>query len=153
VTDAVPIVSSDAVPAPLLGELQAIADEVESCLPEEVHLPAIVVRMDCSFASSGRNFAGVIADDVTIMYLCPDLADQPLSRIRGIFYHEMGHLLQWLEKQLTGRVEQHGRDYEQDCDHKLEALCGVTIYYDGDLVQRVGTPSPSWTRKRPKGLE
>jgi hypothetical protein len=151
--ESVAIVSQDDVPEPLLPELQAIADDVEACLPEGVHLPPLVVRMDCSFATSGRNFAGVVADDVTLMYLCPDLAEQPLSRIRGIFWHEMGHLLQWLEQQLHGHVEQRDRDYEQDCDHKIEALCGVTIYYDRDLVQRVGTPQRSWRRKRPKGLE
>lgn len=149
----VAIISSTDVPTPLLPELQAIADHVADCLPDGVHLPPIIVRMDCSFATSDRNFAGVIADDVTLMYLCPDLAEQPLSRIRGIFYHELGHLLQWLEKTLNGRVEQRDRDYEQDCDHKLETLCGVRIYYDEDMVQRVGKVRPGWSRKRPKGLK
>lgn len=148
----VTIVSEHNVPPLLLDELQAIANDVEDCLGV-VRMPPIVVRMDCSFATSGRNFAGVITDDIVIMYLCPDFADQPISRIRGVLYHEMGHILQWLEKKMTGRVDQGGRDYEQDCDYKIESTCGVKIYYDEDRVQRVGRRKPHWLKKRPRGLE
>jgi len=152
VTAPVTIVSGTQVPPLLLDELQAIANDVEDCLGV-IRMPPIVIRMSCSFAKSPRNFAGVITGRVTIMYLCPDLADQPLSRIRGILYHEMGHILQWIEEQQTGRVDQGDRDFEQDCDHKIEMTCGVKIYYDQDMVQRVGKKKSDWLIKRPKGLE
>lgn len=148
----VTIVSENEVPPVLMRELQAIANDVEDCLGV-VRMPPIVVRMDCSFALSDRNFAGVITDDIVVMYLCPDLADQPLSRIRGIFYHEMGHILQFLEKKMTGNVNQDGRDYEQDCDHKVEMTCGIRIYYDEDRIQRVGKKEKHWLSRRPKGLK
>lgn len=148
----VTIVFDPSTPSILRSELQSIADEVQDCI-EVVKIPPIVVRMSCEFASSKRNFAGVIADNVVIMHLCPDLADQPISRIRGIFYHEMGHVLQFIEKQLKGKNELGDRDYEQDCDYKVEMTCGIKIYYDTDMVQRVGAKQKSWLTKRPKGLE
>jgi len=152
VTGPVTIVSEDNIPPLLLDELQRVADDVEDCLGV-TELPPIVVRMDCSFATSGRNFAGVITDGVVVMYLCPDFAVQPISLIRGVLYHEMGHILQWIEKQQTGSVDQGDRDYEQDCDYKIEMTCGVHIYYDEDMVQRVGKKERHWRSKRPKGLE
>lgn len=148
----VTIVFDDATPPILRHELQTIADDVEDCL-EVVKLPPMVVRMDCSFATSKRNFAGVIADDVVIMHLCPHLAKQPISRIRGILYHEMGHILQFIEKQLKGRNDLGDRDYEQDCDYKVEMTCGIKIYYDTDMVQRLGAKQSEWLTKRPKGLK
>lgn len=148
----VTIVFDEATPQNLRHELQAIADEVETCL-EVVKIPPIVVRMDCGFATSKRHFAGVITGDIIVMHLCPDLAEQPVTRIRGILYHEMGHILQFIEKQLRGRNEQGDRDYEQDCDYKVEMVCGIKIYYDQDKVQRVGKKESSWLAKRPKGLE
>lgn len=148
----VTIVSAQSVPTLLLDELQRIADDVEDCLGV-VQLPPIVVRMDCSFASSERNFAGVITDEVVIMYLCPDFANQPISRIRGVLYHEIGHILQWMEKRQNGVLDQGGLDFEQDCDFKVETTCGVHIYYDEDMVQRVGKKKRHWLTRRPKGVE
>lgn len=148
----VTIVFDPSTPSILRSELQSIADEVQDCI-EVVKLPPIVVRMNCEFSRSKRNFAGVIADNVVIMHLCPDLVAQPVSRIRGIFYHEMGHVLQFIEKQLKGKNEMRDRDYEQDCDYKVEMTCGIKIYYDTDMIQRVGTKQESWLTKRPRGLE
>jgi hypothetical protein len=148
----VTIVFDEDTPPLLRHELQSIANEVEDCL-EVIKLPPIVVRMDCSFATSKRNFAGVITDNVVVMHLCPDLASQPISRIRGIFYHEMGHVLQFIEKQLRGTNLQDGRDYEQDCDYKVEIVCGIKIFYDSKMIQRVGKKQKGWIEKRPRGLK
>ena len=148
----VTIVFDETTPPILRNELQTIADDVEDCL-EVVKIPPIVVRMDCDFATSERHFAGVITDNVVIMYLCPDLATQPISRIRGILYHEMGHILQFIESQLKGKVEQEDRDYEQDCDYKVCITCGINIYYDQDMIQRVGEWDKQWLLSRPKGLK
>lgn len=148
----VTIVFDETTPSFLRHELQAIADEVEDCL-EVIKIPPIVVRMDCDFATSKRHFAGVITGNVVVMYICPDLVEQPISRIRGILYHEMGHILQFIEKQLKGKNEQGPRDYEQDCDYKVEMTCGIKLYYDGDMIQRFGKKQDSWIPKRPKGLE
>lgn len=148
----VTVVFDEKTPPLLRRELQTIANEVEYCLGV-VKIPPIVVRMDCDFATSKRHFAGVITDNVVVMHLCPDLADQPISRIRGIIYHEMGHILQFIESQLKGKVEQGNRDYEQDCDYKVEMVCGIKLYYDRDMVQRFGKKQDDWKSKRPKGLE
>jgi len=152
VSEPVTIVSAYSIPQLLLDELQHIANDVENCLDDD-QIPPIVVRMDCSFALSNRNFAGVITDNIVVMYLCSDLAEQPLSRIRGIFYHEMGHVLQFLEERQNGHVDQGDRDYEQDCDYKIESACGVKIYYDEDRIQRVGKKKQNWHSKRPLGLK
>ena len=134
------------IPANLRKELQQIANKVEDGLG--FPLPPIVVRMDCSFAIKPRHFAA--QEGVSTIYLCPDLADQPITRIRGILYHELGHIIQKLEKLINGRTELDNRDYEQDCDYKIEAITGVKIYYDDDLLQRAGPGARG--KKRPKGL-
>ena len=148
----VTIVFDEAAPRLLREELQSIADHVEDSL-EVIKLPPIVVRTDCSFATSKRHFAGVITGNVVVMYVCPDLANQPISLIRGVLYHEMGHVLQFIEKQLKGKNEMGDRDYEQDCDYKVEMTCGIKIYYDKSMVQRVGKKKKTWLMKRPRGLE
>lgn len=136
------------VPLNLLKELQQIAKKVEAGL--DFPLPPIVIRMDCSFAEKPRHFAAQEGIAPPTIYLCPDLADQPITRIRGILYHEFGHIIQGLEKMFKGRVDTENRDYEQDCDWKIEEVTGVKIYYDDDLLQRAGPGARG--KKRPKGL-
>ena len=136
------------VPKNLLNELQQIGRRVEAGL--DFPLPPIIIRMDCSFANKPRHFAAHEGAAASTIYLCPDLADQPISRIRGILYHEFGHIIQALEKLFTGRVELDDRDYEQDCDHKIEEVAGVRIYYDDELLQRAGPGARG--KPRPKGL-
>ena len=136
----------DLIPRNLFHEMSRIANEVEAGL--EFPLPPIVVRMDCSFAEKPRHFAA--QEGNSTIYLCPDLADQPITRIRGILYHEFGHVIQRMEKLFNGHVELGDRDYEQDCDWKLEQVTGVRIYYDDDLLQRAGPGARG--KKRPRGL-
>jgi len=133
------------VPKNLLNELDEIGRKVEASL--DFLLPPIIIRMDCSFARKPRHFA---AQERTTIYLCPDLADQPITRIRGILYHEFGHILQRIEKAITGTVELGDRDYEQDCDYKIEEATGVRIYYDDELLQRAGPGARG--KPRPRGL-
>jgi hypothetical protein len=111
-------------------------------------LPEIIVKIDCSHALSPRNFAAIQAGDPTIIYLCEDLADQPTHRIKGILWHEMGHILQWLKK--TKPPE--NLDYEQQADFLVESVCGVKIYYDEDLIQTVD-PRIGVIKERPRGLK
>jgi|GEM_PF-3288029 hypothetical protein len=139
------------LPSKIAREIRAVAEDTQAHL-EELRLPPIEVIADCSFRLSPRNFAGVIVGYPTELYICPDLAEQPLARIRGILYHEMGHILQWMEKFLTGRNELNGRDFEQDCDHKVESICGVKILYDAKLIQQSG-PGAFGFRPRPKNLK
>jgi hypothetical protein len=139
----------DKVP-PILGrELRVISEEVQEGLG--LPLPPISIRMTCFFATKPRHFAAQEGFRPAIIYLCPDLADEPITRIRGILYHEFGHLLQNYEKAITGVVDQGGRDYEQDCDHKVEAVTGIRIYYDSERLQRAG-PGARGRRPRPRGL-
>jgi len=139
------------IPEKLYQELRAVVDDAQACLGTP-DMPTIILTLDCSFRKSPRNFAAVRAGDPTEFYICPDLAEQPVTRIRGIFYHEMGHIFQQIEHSITGRNELHGRDYEQDADHKAEGICGVKILYDGDLVQRAGRGAFGF-RPRPRGLK
>lgn len=136
------------VPINLIQELEKIAQRVEKGL--DFPLPPIVLSMDCSFAEKPRHFAAQEGISPPTIYLCPDLADQPITRIRGILYHEFGHIIQKLEKLFNGKVELDDRDYEQDCDYKIEAVTGIRIYYDDDLLQRAGQGAHG--KKRPKGL-
>ena len=134
------------IPKNIRKELFRIAKEVEAGL--DFPLPPIIIRMDCSFAIKSRHFAA--QEGTSTIYLCPDLADQPITRIRGILYHEFGHIIQKLEKLLSGCTELDDRDYEQDCDYKIEMATGVRIYYDDELLQRAGPGARG--KKRPKGL-
>lgn len=134
------------IPINLLQEIQKIARRVETGL--DFPLPPIIIRMDCSFAEKPRHFAA--HEGVSTIYLCPDLADQPITRIRGILYHEFGHIIQGLERLVNGRVELDDRDYEQDCDWKIEQATGIKIYYDNNLLQRAGPGARG--KKRPRGL-
>jgi hypothetical protein len=145
------------VPSVLREELRKIASRVRLKLYDlEERLPRIDVMSDCSHARSGRNFAAVDLHSrpgLATMYLCDDLAKQPITRIRGILWHEMGHIVckvlgpptEW--EQPGG----FGADEEQLTDLAVEGLCGVTIYYDDDLVQRAG-PGARGDFPRPRGL-
>lgn len=135
----------------VLKEIKTIAEDVQGCL-ERLRLPPIVVRTGCFFRTSPRNYAAVEVGYPTDLYVCEDIDEQPMVRIRGILYHEMGHILQWMEKFLTGKNEFSGRDYEQDCDHKIESICGIKIFYDADLIQQAG-PGAFGFRPRPRGLK
>jgi hypothetical protein len=144
------------VPAVLQTELEKIAERVRLQLCDiEARLPHIVVMSDCSHARTRRNFAAVDLGrpgGVT-MYLCDDLAQQPITRIRGILWHEMGHIICKVVGPPTDWEQPagFGADEEQLADLAVEGLCGVTIYYDDDLVQRAG-PGARGDFPRPKGL-
>jgi hypothetical protein len=119
--------------------------------------PEIVVYMDCRFAESPRNYAGVIVGvPVTKMVICEALAEQPIQRVRGILYHEMGHILKDAchvlpSTLLRARADGRELDGEQQTDAVAEEVLGVDIYYDDDLVQQAG-PGARGTRPRPFGL-
>jgi len=139
------------IPRTISRELRAIVEHAQNSFPE-YPLPTIVVRVGCFFRTSPRNFAAVAAGDPSELHICEDLEEQPLARIRGILYHEMGHIFQWIERDLTGHNRLRGRDYEQDCDHKIEKLCGIKILYDAELIQQTG-PGAFGFRPRPRGLK
>ena len=145
-------VHPELIPTRLAREIRAAVDDVRTNLQAQRDLfPRIIVQIYCDYREQPRHFAAVVVGEPTILFLCPDLNDEPLPRIRGILYHEMGHVLQWLERKVTGRNERHGRDSEQDADHKVEGICGVRIVYDNDLVQCAG-PGAEGYWPRPRGL-
>lgn len=117
-----------------------------------IDLPEVHVFSGCWHAKSSRNFAGISVGEPTKLYLCDDLADQPSSRIRGILWHEVGHVLCYVHGSPTHK-KGLGLDEEQLADLATELLCGVVIYYDDEMVQRAGPGrSKNWIRPRPKGL-
>jgi hypothetical protein len=154
------IVVDDAVPKTLLPYLFETFGQAEKRLKARLRgeydpLPPVLVFSGCWHAKSARNFAAVSVGNPCELFLCNDLAEQPATRIRGILWHELGHVLihtygpptDW---EVPGGF---GMDSEQLTDYAVELLCGVTIYYDEDLVQRAGPGySSSWTRPRPRGL-
>lgn len=155
------IVVDDAVPKALLPHLFATFGQADRRLKrtlrdEYTPLPTVLVFSGCWHAKSPRNFAAISVGNPCELHLCDDLADQPVTRIRGILWHELGHTLvhaygpptDW---EVPGGF---GMDSEQLTDYAVELLCGVTIYYDDELVQRAGPGyiSKHWTRPRPKGL-
>lgn len=154
--------SGGKVPAVLADELDEIVDRAEHALQAWVGvwsrqqlLPDIEVRIDCSHALSDRNFAAVEVGDPAKLYLCEDLALQPVTRIRGILWHEVGHILDWLDLHgglpLAASSYTRGMDEEQRADRLVDLVCKMRIYYDSDLVQRAG-PGARGTSPRPSGL-
>lgn len=119
----------------------------------QITLPEIVVVMDCSYAKSPRNFAAIGAGAPSCLHICPDLAVQPVTRIRGVLIHEMGHLLQWIFRRHRKELipKELKLDHEQEADYLLQALCDLRLYYDRDMVQST-KPSSHSTWPRPKGL-
>lgn len=146
------MVVDDAVPEGFLPYLHQTFGQAESRCG--FPLPTVNVFVDCSHAKSDRNFAGIVVGRPSELYLCADLLDQLPSRIRGVLWHEVGHVIDkfapgpW--RKYSGRS---GLDEEQWTDVAAEHFCGVKIFYDEDLVQRVGPGhSRQWTRPRPRGL-
>jgi hypothetical protein len=142
-------------PPVLRKELRAIIGKVGAL---GIRLPPIVVRTDCSHARTARNYAAIMADTRPVeLYLCEDLAEQPITRVRGILWHEVGHVLDELNIwsptwDCTAAVASwQGSDSEQRADFLVAHCCGVCIYYDDDLVQRAG-PGARGTWPRPRGL-
>jgi hypothetical protein len=120
-----------------------------------IELPEVHVFSGCWHAKSPRNFAGISVGEPTELHLCDDLAEQLPSRIRGILWHEVGHVLCYVHGLPTTWTHKRGigMDEEQLADLATELLCGVVIYYDEEMVQRAGPGrSKNWIRPRPKGL-
>jgi hypothetical protein len=142
-------------PPVLRKELQAIVKRVGAL---GIRLPPIIVTMDCSHARSARNYAGIVASGRPIrLYLCEDLAEQPVSRVRGILWHEIGHVLDDLEVWAPTSdcdpavATWRGLDSEQRADFLVCTVCGVRIFYDEGMVQRAG-PGAKGEWPRPRGL-
>jgi len=134
----------------LKKEIKQVAERVQRGLG--FPLPPIEVEISCFFATKDRHFAAQEGIMPAKIYFCGDLIDQPKTRRIGIIAHEFGHVLQNVERELTGDVDQEDRDYEQDCDFKIESVAGYRIYYDDDLLQRSG-PGARGTFPRPRGLK
>jgi hypothetical protein len=150
----------------VMRELERIFDRAAAAFDAITEdMPDVVVTTSCAHAVSKRNFAAVspLSDPVQL-YLCADLTHQPITRIRGILWHEAGHVI--LERtrrafrQLLGvfpleddpKHPLYGLDEEQKTDAIVQLTCGVKIYYDDDLVQRAG-PGARGIRPRPAGLK
>jgi hypothetical protein len=130
-------------------KLERITKQIVTQVQQEltIELPAIIAQIDCSHAKTSRNFAAIVTGDPSYLYMCEDLADQPTHRIKGILYHEMGHILQCMLQ-----IDKHKNlDSEQTADFLIEATCGVKILYDRDLIQTID--SKIGVSKRPKGLK
>lgn len=155
------IIVDDAVPGELLPYLFDTFGQAEKRCAEHLRdemteqLPTVFVYSGCWHAKSARNFAGIRVGRPSTLYLCDDLAEQQPTRIRGILWHEVGHVLLHVfgpptDWEVPGGF---GMDEEQMTDYTAELLCGIKIFYDEDLVQRVGPGySKNWTHPRPKGL-
>ena len=140
------------LPTSLRKEIERIVRQVESALT--VELPPLIVQIDCSHATSPRNFAAILARNPTYLYLCEDFALQPVTRVRGILFHQLGHVLQWAQKLYDFSIvpkPPRQLDSEQQADWLIENMCGVTIFYDDELVQRAG-PGAKGRWPRPKNL-
>jgi len=122
-----------------------------------VIIPDIVLQTDCSFRLSPRNFAAVMVGrprgSTAVIGVCENFSDQPLTRIRGILWHEIGHILDDIhgKRKWRKRTKIRGADDEQWADLAVAIMCKTRIYYDNDLVQRAG-PGARGYWPRPKGL-
>ena len=143
-------VHPELIPQKLMKEIRGAVDDVRANTQSDL-FPYILVQIYCDYRETPRHFAAVVADDPTDPVPVSRPGRRAAPTYPGILYHEMGHILQWMERKVTGRNERHGRDEEQDADHKVEGVCGIKIYYDEDLVQCAG-PGAHGYWPRPRGL-
>jgi hypothetical protein len=146
-----PTITFDEAIAPDLQE--TIYQVASFALTRAAHLgvaskfPSIKVTSTCFFAEKPRNFAAVIAKrPVSLLYICPDLHEQKESRILGVLFHEMGHILKDCCK-----IDPCGKpcplDSEQQTDLVVLAVLGMKLYYDDDMVQST-KPAQIWPRPK-----
>jgi len=82
--------------------------------------------------------------------LAPEIAYQPMSVVRGIILHELGHAL--IDLGCFPKAKSCSYDaIERRADAAAKAASGMQIYYGKDNVQRAG-PGASGKKLRPKGL-
>ena len=127
-------------------------------IENDEQFPKIFVMIQCPTDFEARNYAGVICGyPVTQMFICDALGEQPQVTIRGILFHEMGHILKdvcGLEPSKKWLEDVYGVKYpdtEQLTDATAEFFLDVEILYNEDMVQQVGEGAKG-TRPRPKGL-
>ena len=123
-------------------------DVVRRCQSRLPWFPDVFIEVDCSFRVKPRHFAAVSTDGPVILFVCPELEKQPLTRIRGILAHEAGHIAYDLG--LVGEKDLQGislMDSERQADLAAWFATGWIIKYDRDLVQKAGPGSRGdWPR-------
>jgi hypothetical protein len=102
------------------------------------------------YAMTGKNAKGEVW-----VHVSPALGLLPISKVRGVIRHELGHaaILHGYEPMVSGKTKtlaQYDRR-ERQADKVAEQLSGAKIYYDAKTIQASG-PGASGTRIRPKGL-
>lgn len=117
-------------------------------------LPEIKIVVDPSVRTKPRHYAAVtMGRSPVLLAVHPDLEDQPISRLRGVLAHEMGHVADdhdgFASLGVSRAAVKH--DPERAADALAEAITGWKIYYDEELVQRAG-PGARGQRPRPPGL-
>ena len=139
------------------GKIEAAGEVVADDPYYFLTIPAFrKYHIDCSHAVSERNFAAVAVSSHPFrgfdMYFCEDLEDQPITRIRGIVWHEFGHVVfDSAHHVWSGDTRIKNLDEEQVTDFVIFDAFGVRIYYDNEYVQRAG-PGARGTWPRPYGL-
>jgi hypothetical protein len=98
---------------------------------------------------SPRHYAEATIDGGgPIVRVAPELATQPVSVIRGIVYHELGHIIILL----GAYPARAGYDAaERQADRVAEEVFDTKIYYNKARVQCAG-PGARGKRPRPRGL-
>jgi hypothetical protein len=102
------------------------------------------------YAMTGKNAKGEVWINIS-----PALGLLPISKVRGVIRHELGHaaILHGYEPMVKGKTKtlaQYDRR-ERQADKVAEKLSGSKIYYDAKNIEASG-PGAGGKRPRPKGL-
>lgn len=101
------------------------------------------------FAMTGRKRDGVWVE------VAPVLGTLPISKVRGVIRHELGHAAilhgyQPMVKGRTAKLDEYDRR-EAQADRVAEKLSGAKIFYDEKNIE-VSGPGARGTRPRPPGV-
>ncbi|RLB37261.1 MAG: hypothetical protein DRH30_13500 [Deltaproteobacteria bacterium] len=103
-------------------------------------------------SGADRQFAYCMEGDPIVIAFAPKARDLPLSRLRGLMRHELGHALEYrygvkeLQRRLGRRLPE---GVERRADVIAEAVWGQPLRYDDNDVQCVGVKGK---KKRPAYL-
>lgn len=132
--------------APVTKEFRTAVQQAATACPEVAQTRLITHP---GVHDKPRHFAEASIDhDGPIVRVAPELAQEPVSTIRGVLYHELGHIVVLL----GFYPARPGYDAaERQADRVAEELFGKKIYYNKKSVQCAG-PGARGRRPRPRGL-
>lgn len=133
--------------APVIKIFNTLRDDAAKTHPQ---IKTAGLGVDSSIHKTPRDYGMAALNKAgPMVYVAPELAQQPTSVIKGVLAHELGHVAAWLGPYPVPK----GYDAtERQADKIAEELFGLKLYYNKANVQCMG-PGAKGTRPRPRGLK